>query len=363
MDIKQFDKSELEVVSVDPANPLMPEVANYRYPVSKKEAFAATYEHEPIWFIAGNEGITFMPSILPDNIARGMVMENTPFDAEKEGGGKDMFGVEWIYDAEVMGSMVMPGNPLIEDANELEEKLVWPDPSTWNWEENGKVNNGTYLSDKVFNTCMFLNGWYERLISFMDFEGAILALIDEDQKDAVKAFFEKLTDLYIDICDRIIDTYPEVHAFEIHDDWGSQKNTFFAPEVAEEMLVPYMRKLTDHLHSRGIYCMLHSCGSNMVQVPNYIKAGWDLWTPQPMNDIEEIYKLYGDKIIIASMPPEIAPDCPEEVQRKMAKDYFDTYSKPGKPSIINMYGRQSVQPFFREELYVISRKKYQEENE
>jgi hypothetical protein len=31
----------------------------------------------------------------------------------------------------------------------------------------------------------------------MDFEGAILAMIDEDQKDAVNAFFEKLTDLYI----------------------------------------------------------------------------------------------------------------------------------------------------------------------
>jgi predicted HAD superfamily phosphohydrolase YqeG len=31
----------------------------------------------------------------------------------------------------------------------------------------------------------------------MDFDNAVVALIDEDQKEAVKALFERLTDLYI----------------------------------------------------------------------------------------------------------------------------------------------------------------------
>ena len=45
----------------------------------------------------------------------------------------------------------------------------------------------------------FQTGCYERLIAFMEFEGAIMALFDEDSQPEVHAFFDKLTDFYIDI--------------------------------------------------------------------------------------------------------------------------------------------------------------------
>ena len=38
----------------------------------------------------------------------------------------------------------------------------------------------------------------------MDFDAAIMSLVDEDQQEAVKALFGKLTDLYIKIIDRMI---------------------------------------------------------------------------------------------------------------------------------------------------------------
>jgi hypothetical protein len=41
----------------------------------------------------------------------------------------------------------------------------------------------------------------------MDFEGAIMAMVDEEQTDAVKAFFDKLSDLYIAILDRYLTHY------------------------------------------------------------------------------------------------------------------------------------------------------------
>jgi hypothetical protein len=92
-----------------------------------------------------------------------------------------MFGIEWEYIAQVGGSMVRPGKPFIEDANELADKVVWPDIDKWDWEGCAKANV-EYLSKPNFNICWFLNGWYERLISFMDFEGAVVAMIDEDQR-------------------------------------------------------------------------------------------------------------------------------------------------------------------------------------
>ena len=48
------------------------------------------------------------PRIVPDNIARAMVIEAEPVP-EADGGGPDMFGVEWEYIPTVGGSMVRPG--------------------------------------------------------------------------------------------------------------------------------------------------------------------------------------------------------------------------------------------------------------
>jgi uroporphyrinogen-III decarboxylase len=90
--------------------------------------------------------------------------------------------------------------------------------------------------------------------------------------------------------------------FMFHDDWGSQRETFFAPDVAEEMLVPHIRRLTDFVHSKGRFCDMHSCGQNLKQVPNMIKCGFDSWSGQPMNDTAKEYELYGDKILIGVIP-------------------------------------------------------------
>ena len=92
-----------------------------------------------------------------------------------------------------------------------------------------------------------------------------------------RQFFDKLTDLYINIVDHVSRYFPDVNAVFFHDDWGSQKETFFSPALVEEMIVPYMRRLTDFLHSKNIFCEFHSCGNNYQQVPNMIKAGWDMW--------------------------------------------------------------------------------------
>ena len=66
--------------------------------------------------------------------------------------------------------------------------MIHIDPIFW------KVS--CYRINVQFNACMFLTGWYERLVTFMDFEDAVVAMIDEDQKDAANDFFDKATDLF-----------------------------------------------------------------------------------------------------------------------------------------------------------------------
>ena len=71
----------------------------YNYPVTMGEAFiiAAVRDRKPIWEISGIESQIFTPRLIPDNVARALVFEAKPFDALKDGGGKDMFSIDWEY--------------------------------------------------------------------------------------------------------------------------------------------------------------------------------------------------------------------------------------------------------------------------
>jgi hypothetical protein len=96
----------------------------------------------------------------------------------------------------------------------------------------------------------------------------------------------------------------------------------------------------------------------MKQVPNMIKAGWDSWHPQLMNDTQKEYELYGDKILIGVAPDEIDPNATEEEIRQAARDFANKFCNPEKPSLLNIYTGRELPIVFLEELYKQSRINY-----
>ena len=353
MAVPKFDEKEMRVVYQRKS--IFTTTNVYDYPCTIREASDSLYrKKEPVWQFTGSEYKVFTPRINPDNIARGMVFDALPFNAETEGGGKDMFGVEWEYIKQVRGSMVRPGNPMLEDMNDWEDVLVWPDIDSWDWKGSAEYNKPFFDTDQDIKGWL-QNGYFERIISLMEFEGAIMALCDEDQKDAVHAFLSKLSDLYIDFFDHMCCYYPQIEVFYIHDDWGAQKDTFFSPELVREMIVPYMRKVNDFIHSKGRFADFHSCGKIEKQVPNVIAAGWDSWAGQPMNDTAKLYEKYGDQIIIGVYPEYEAAGSTEEQQRQAARDYAARFCRRDKPCITPGMAFDKLTPAFLEELYRQSR--------
>lgn len=353
--IPKFDPKELEVQSRVPSRFGGPDIPLYKFPASLREGMKAMYARKPLWQTTNIESKTFIPRAIPDNIARAFVMEAVKFPIEKVG-GKDMFDLDWEYIPTVGGSIVRPGKPFLSDANEWYDKLKWPDVDSWCWEECYSDNKGYLKGDQFVQTWLF-TGWFERLISFLDFEAAILALVDEEQVDAVKDLFEKLTDLYIKIADKLLEYYPQIDCFYIHDDWGSQRETFFSPDIVAEVLVPPIKRFNDYIHSKGRYCEFHSCGQAFKQVPNMIACGFDAWGGQPMNDTQKIYELYGDKILVGVLPDPLTPDMTEEQLRAAARAFAEKFCDPKKPCLMNSNLRVYPEAF-REELYIASRKRY-----
>ena len=120
-----------------------------------------------------------------------------------------------------------------------------------------------------------------------------------------------------------------------------------------------MKRVTDFIHSKGRFCELHSCGQILKQVPNMIKAGWDCWAGQPMNDFKKIYELYGDKIILAIAPePFDGNTISEAEQRALAREYANAFCNPDKPTYMSIAAVSLLTPAYREEMYRQSRINY-----
>ncbi|NMA37947.1 MAG: methyltransferase [Papillibacter sp.] len=346
-----FVKRELEITETLPGWFNGPGFPVKNTPVTCREnTISLFYEKKPFWLPTGSEIRMIGPASYNDNLGRGMGKDI-----------KDAFGIEWEWIPAVGGSIVRPGAPLMTDVNEWRDIIKFPDIDSWDWESDAqKLKIDGRFSCQV----SLINGFlFERLISFMDFAPAAMALIDEDQQDAIKDLFQATTDFACKLVDKILEYWPMLDGFNIHDDWGAQKAPFFSKEIAYEFFVPYMKQLNDHIHSKGRFVTLHSCGHVDSRVECFIDAGFDSWDPQLMNDIHMLYEKYGDKIILGVFPDKFDPETTsEEEQRQRARDFVDEFGKPGKPCILSHYGSYALTPAFTEELYTYSRKHFLEIN-
>ncbi|MBR5995795.1 MAG: methyltransferase [Eubacteriaceae bacterium] len=343
-----FSEEELRVVEIGPGFLGSPGNPVYNTPVTPKEnVMAMFWEKDPFWLSMPGEMGYFAAPFYNDYLGRG-----------GPDGTVDAFGIEWEWVPSAGGSIVHPGDPLVKDANELKDKIHFPDLDQIDWK--AEVEKSSKPDLRFSPQMSLINGfWFERLISFMDFAGAAAALVDEDQQDAVKTFFRESTEFACRLIDKLICCFPFLDGFNIHDDWGAQKNPFFSMEIANEFFVPHMRDLTDHIHSKGRYATLHSCGNNEKRIQCYIDGGFDQWDPQPMNDTQALYEAYGDKIILSVIPDQFDPETTsEEEQRARARAHVDRFCRPGKVSVLGYYAASMLTPAFKEEVYTYSRKKF-----
>ena len=296
-----FDRKEIENATVTPGFFPGMEIKTFDYPISPKENYRMLYERKvPFWMPSFMDSQFFAPRIDPDNVARVQVFEANPLQPEEMTGCPDKFGIPWVYVPQAGGSMVEPGNPTLLDANDWPDVINFPDVAKWDWAGSAEANKDFVNTDK-FLSFTFVTGFFERLISFMDFQNAAVALIDDDQKEAVHSLFDALVDCYCDIIGRAYNAYP-FDGIWFHDDWGAQRAPFFSLEVAMEMIAPHIKKVADFCHSLGVFFDMHSCGKNEILVPAYIEIGADSWSGQNMNDKAMLYDKYGDKIILGIEP-------------------------------------------------------------
>lgn len=307
-------------------------------PISPRENALAMFHRElPLWAPLRSEFLQMQCACYPDTVARAK-------------GGADIFGVEWEYIQDVGGAMVRPGSPKVLDISHWEDAIRIPDAEGYNWEVDAAKYDFSSLPDLV-RAGTIMNGYFERLISLMNFENAAIAMIDDDQKDGIHRFFDQLTNFYERVLEKLHQYY-QVEFITFHDDWGSQRAPFFSVNTCREMILPYLRRLVAKAHSLGMIFELHSCGKIERMVPLMIEAAVDGWAGQNINDKLLVRQLYHNQLVLTAAP-DITQDMTEEEMQALAEKLFMGIAKDGA-CILHI----RPNPKLEEILYVAGRKAY-----
>ena len=334
-------------------------------PITPLENFKrAAARTDPLWVPCSS---TDFQSLLTHDVAgttiRGMQLHSDlKRPATEDYQFKDWFGTEWTFVCSAGGAMLTPGTQLLSDITNWEKEVIWPDFSEWRFEEKAEE----YMRDKYNpNKVMHYDigrGCTERIVSLLGgYTESMIALAVEPE--AVSEFFDAYSDFLISHFDKINSLYP-LNLVTLHDDWGTERDTFFSEKMMEELVFEPTKKVVDHIKSKGVTFELHACGNVTRFIPYSIEMGAELLQLQRRAvDLPEMKKKYGDKIGFCA-PIEgfdFTADYSQDEIIKLIRNSVDIYAPGGGCYTSAMFRDPEKQWTALSELHYYSRELYDAE--
>jgi hypothetical protein len=255
-------------------------------PISIRENFRLAYKRQgPMWL--PNAAIEFTNEMITNLVGA----PDNDWSRKDRYDWTDWFGIEWTYVPEAGGSMLKPGTQFLDDITRWQEKVKFPDLDAYNIEDRLNKFMETYDKETILHVNVGL-GCTERLVSLMGgYTEAMIAMALEPE--AVSAFLHAFADFEIKSIDRL-SKYIPIDMITYHDDWGTERDTFFSEAMMEEMVFEPTKRIFDFMKSKGICIQHHCCGNIKRFVPYMIKAGADFVQIQARaNDMAGFKKKYG----------------------------------------------------------------------
>jgi uroporphyrinogen-III decarboxylase len=149
------------------------------------------------------------------------------------------------------------------------------------------------------------------------------------EPEATRAFFDRYADFVIEFFDKIHGLY-DLNMLTLHDDWGTERDTFFSEKMMEELVFEPTKRIIDHVKALGVVFELHSCGNITRFVPYMCQMGADLLQIQRRAvDIPKLKAQYGDKIGFNVSVEGLEAGQPMETQKRLIRESVDLYGKHG----------------------------------
>lgn len=208
--------------------------------------------------------------------------------------GLDWFGVDWLVSPDGT-QVVKPGTRRLEELPQWKERNIVPKVDDVDWKAAAEKATAKWDRENKVQIVAVQSGHFERLYSLVGFEDALTAFYE--YPDDVKELFEEITKLKIDIIHRVKEYYnPDI--FSPHDDWGTNLNMFFSPEIWREFIKPHVKRLVDETHACGMLYEQHTCGHVSQILGDLVELGVDIAEVQSCNDFVTFKKEYGNRMTL-----------------------------------------------------------------
>lgn len=217
------------------------------------------------------------------------------------GTGPDAWGVLWTNRGPNMivdGNMVAANFKLFDSMEDWKEHVHFPDLDYMPLEQIfGGMTQAMHVNPETdVVSCLMLSGQFERMNEMIGMEEALCAFYE--YPDEVHEFFDAMCEYKLKCIDLACEyLHPDV--IHMHDDWGTERNMFFAPDTWREFVKANEEKYVKRIHEHGAVYIHHSCGFIKQIIPDLIEIGVDAIEPMMVNnDMGECLEKYGDQITL-----------------------------------------------------------------
>lgn len=151
-----------------------------------------------------------------------------------------------------------------------------------------------------------------------------------------------------------------------HDDYGTQSNMFFSPEIWRDIFKPQLKKAVDKTHELGMIFELHSCGFMEQIVPEFVDIGIDAWQGQEINDVLKLKELTKGKLAFHTTPKyqdldamTITGELTEEMVRERVRESVKKNAAGGNYMPMPLPGKQWWLDIMNDEIAKVGKEVYQ----
>jgi hypothetical protein len=157
--------------------------------------------------------------------------------------------------------------------------------------------------------------------------------------DYVKAVFDKQLEIGLQNIDALIALFGDrVQAALITGtDFGTQRGPFVSTETYRDLYKPYHAEVNRRIHEKSNWkTFMHSCGSVIPLIPEFIEAGFDILNPVQCSaldmDARRLKQEFGDDIVFwgggVDTQKTIAFGTPEETYREV-RERIEIFNENG----------------------------------
>jgi uroporphyrinogen-III decarboxylase len=226
-----------------------------------------------------------------------------------------------------------PGNFILEDVRKWRDVIKAPDFSGVDWKAGlDKALEMRGIDRAVTAVSYDLEaGYFQTLVSFMGFEGALCAMYEEP--DEVKALLQYISDFYYAINKECIE-YLRPDMASIFDDTAHWGNLFFSADMYREFFKPHYARHAKLATDMGLKIDIHNCGRCESLIEDWFDFGVACWNPaQTCNDLVGVKEKYGGRLVICggwdALEDLLLPDVTEAAVKQSVRSTIEKLAPGG----------------------------------